>query len=191
MVAEPWILKMGNQLNLQMVVLLLEGKDCNFTSICYCVPPSNHFMLVGKEEVKSDHDECKTNEDFLRLIQQPLQRPRKVFLLQTSLEEEVLAQSISEKTSKHSGQGIKEFSNEVLLIAKLQHRYLVKILGCCIQDEEKMLIYEYVPNKSLDSFIFDEAKIMLLDWANRFDIMYGVARGILYLHQGFKIENHP
>ncbi|KAM1235674.1 hypothetical protein ACFX2J_005106 [Malus domestica] len=52
------------QLNLQMVVLLLEGKDCNFTSICYCVPPSNHFMLVGKEEVKSDHDECKTNEDF-------------------------------------------------------------------------------------------------------------------------------
>ncbi|KAM1762624.1 hypothetical protein ACFX12_005245 [Malus domestica] len=47
-----------------MVVLLLEGKDCNFTSICYCVPPSNHFMLVGKEEVKSDHDECKTNEDF-------------------------------------------------------------------------------------------------------------------------------
>ncbi|KAM2912437.1 hypothetical protein FF1_005079 [Malus domestica] len=54
----------GAVLNLQMVVLLLEGKDCNFTSICYCVPPSNHFMLVGKEEVKSDHDECKTNEDF-------------------------------------------------------------------------------------------------------------------------------
>ncbi|KAK7331834.1 hypothetical protein VNO80_28575 [Phaseolus coccineus] len=91
------------------------------------------------------------------------------------------------RLSKTSKQGISEFMNEVGLVAKLQHRNLVSVLGGCTQREERMLIYEYMPNSSLDHFIFDPIQGKFLNWRKRYEIIVGIARGLLYLHQDSKL----
>ncbi|KAK4479350.1 hypothetical protein RD792_014862 [Penstemon davidsonii] len=85
--------------------------------------------------------------------------------------------------SRGSGQGLLEFKTELVLISKLQHRNLVKLLGFCIHGNEKMIIYDYMPNKSLDFFLFDPVKREQLNWETRFNIIEGIAQGLLYLHK--------
>ncbi|XP_059627441.1 G-type lectin S-receptor-like serine/threonine-protein kinase At1g11330 [Cornus florida] len=85
------------------------------------------------------------------------------------------------RLSKSSGQGMEEFMNEVVVISQLQHHNLVRLLGYCVEEEEKMLIYEYMLSKSLDVFLFD--------WRKRANIVEGIGRGLLYLHRDLKTNN--
>ncbi|XP_068667813.1 cysteine-rich receptor-like protein kinase 10 [Aristolochia californica] len=87
------------------------------------------------------------------------------------------------RLSGNSKQGSEEFMNEVALIAKLQHRNLVRLLGWCLQGDENILIYEFVPNKSLDKFLFAPVEQARLVWPRRYQIIEGIARGLLYLHE--------
>ncbi|XP_010496365.1 PREDICTED: cysteine-rich receptor-like protein kinase 37 [Camelina sativa] len=92
------------------------------------------------------------------------------------------------RLTKGSGQGDMQFKNEVLLLTRLQHRNLVKLLGFCNEKDEEILVYEFVPNSSLDCFIFDEEKRRILTWDVRYTIIEGVARGLQYLHEDSQLR---
>ncbi|XP_042044559.1 cysteine-rich receptor-like protein kinase 10 [Salvia splendens] len=93
------------------------------------------------------------------------------------------------RLSKYSTQGEPQFKNEVFLVAKLKHMNLVKLLGFSMEGAERLLIYEFVQNASLDKFIFDPVKRSQLDWDSRYKIIRGIAKGMMYLHEesGLKI----
>ncbi|CAI0407068.1 unnamed protein product, partial [Linum tenue] len=89
---------------------------------------------------------------------------------------------------KDSAQGDIEFKNEVKLVAKLQHRNLVRLLGFCLKGRERLLIYEFIPNASLDHFLFDVDKRKDLNWERRYKIIIGVTRGMIYLHEDSRLK---
>ncbi|KAE8682008.1 hypothetical protein F3Y22_tig00111277pilonHSYRG00060 [Hibiscus syriacus] len=107
------------------------------------------------------------------------------------------------KLSQNSSQGKKEFENEAKVLARVQHRNVVNLLGYCIHGDEKLLVYEYITNQSLDKVLFrhgleiSELDLIVtmvvvysiepsrkeeLDWKRRYEIITGIARGLLYLH---------
>ncbi|XP_026432737.1 cysteine-rich receptor-like protein kinase 10 [Papaver somniferum] len=92
------------------------------------------------------------------------------------------------RLSKISGQGEREFKNEVTLVAKLQHKNLVKLVGFSLAGEEKLLIYEFMPNASLDQFLFDPIKRRHLIWERRYKIIGGIAKGLVYLHEESRLK---
>ncbi|KAJ6843906.1 L-type lectin-domain containing receptor kinase IV.2-like [Iris pallida] len=89
------------------------------------------------------------------------------------------------RVSHESRQGIKEFVAEIVSIGQLRHRNVVQLLGYCRRKGELLLVYDYMPNGSLDSFLYHETR-PALSWAQRFRIIKGVAAGLLYLHQDWE-----
>jgi hypothetical protein len=87
------------------------------------------------------------------------------------------------KVSHDSKQGMKEFIAEIVSIGRLQNRNLVQLLGYCRRKGELILVYEYMPNGSLDKYLYGKEDTSLLSWAQRFWIIKGIASGLLYLHE--------
>ncbi|XP_078153969.1 L-type lectin-domain containing receptor kinase SIT2-like [Carex rostrata] len=84
-----------------------------------------------------------------------------------------------------SNQGIREFISEVVSIGRLRHRNLVQLLGYCRSKGELLLLYDYMPNGSLDKYLYGHEK-PTLNWIQRFKIIKGVASGLLYLHEDWE-----
>ncbi|WVZ96470.1 hypothetical protein U9M48_042105 [Paspalum notatum var. saurae] len=87
-----------------------------------------------------------------------------------------------------SRQGIGELRSELVLVAKLHHKNLVRLIGVCLQEHEKILVYEYMPNRSLDTILFDSERNKELDWGKRFKIISGIAKGLQYLHEDSQLK---
>ncbi|CAN6219103.1 unnamed protein product [Urochloa humidicola] len=96
------------------------------------------------------------------------------------------------RLSRCSVQGIGELKNELALVAKLQHKNLVSLVGVCLERHERLLVYELVPNRSLDQILFapafPTADSEKLDWAKRRNIIQGIARGLQYLHEDSQLR---
>ncbi|XP_071686455.1 L-type lectin-domain containing receptor kinase V.9-like [Rutidosis leptorrhynchoides] len=84
-----------------------------------------------------------------------------------------------------SGQGMKEFVAEIATIGRLRHPNLVRLLGYCRRQDELFLVYDYMPNLSLDSLLFDPKSCVILTWKQRVKIILDVAEALAYLHEGW------
>ncbi|CAN6211875.1 unnamed protein product [Urochloa humidicola] len=94
------------------------------------------------------------------------------------------------RLSRSSTQGVDELKNELALVAKLKHKNLVRLVGVCLEQQERLLVYEFVPNRSLDLILFDTGneKNEQLDWGQRYKIINGIARGLQYLHEDSQLK---
>jgi len=86
------------------------------------------------------------------------------------------------RVSHESRQGIREFVSEIVSIGRLRHRNLVQLYGYCRRKSELLLVYDYMPNGSLDNYLYNQPKVRL-NWSQRFRIIKGVASGVVYLHE--------
>ncbi|XP_031489013.1 L-type lectin-domain containing receptor kinase S.4-like [Nymphaea colorata] len=94
---------------------------------------------------------------------------------------------VAVKRISHNGkQGLREFVAEVASLGRVTHRSLVRLQGWCRRQDELLLVYDFMPNGSLDEFLFDDTKAATLNWELRMRILKGIADGLLYLHKGWE-----
>ncbi|KAG2299606.1 hypothetical protein Bca52824_036078 [Brassica carinata] len=86
------------------------------------------------------------------------------------------------RVSHESQQGLEEFVSEIVIIGRMSHRNLVPLLGYCRRKGELLLMYDYMPNRSLDKYLYNSPEVTL-DWKQRMKVMLGVASGLFYLHE--------
>ncbi|GLT27485.1 hypothetical protein SLA2020_024790 [Shorea laevis] len=170
-----------------IVVVSTTGSLILIILICICI-----FFMVMKSKKKVETDEIQTGKalqyDFstIRAATSNFSETNKlgeggfgaVYKGRLANGQEIAVKRLS----MDSGQGDLEFKNEVQLLAKLEHINLVRLNGFCLEGNERLLVYEFVPNLSLDNFLFDSMKCTELDWDKRYKIIEGVAQGLLYLH---------
>nr|BAC57308.1 serine/threonine kinase receptor precursor-like protein [Oryza sativa Japonica Group]BAD31721.1 serine/threonine kinase receptor precursor-like protein [Oryza sativa Japonica Group] len=92
------------------------------------------------------------------------------------------------KLIESCGHGLNQLHNEVLVLAELQHKNLVRLQGFCVHKDEMLLVYEYIKNGSLDNFLFHASRGNALSWDQQYNIIFGIAKGIMYLHEDSSIR---
>ncbi|CAB4263087.1 unnamed protein product [Prunus armeniaca] len=178
-----------------VIVVVLVVFVTIFSSICF-------FFRVRKRRVKLEQDENSEDVSLVESLQYDFETIRSA--TDDFSDANKLGQGgfgavykgrlangtyiAVKRLSKNSEQGDREFKTEVTLVAQLQHRNLVRLLGFCLKAGERILIYEYVPNTSLNHFIFDPIDQAHLDWETRYKIIGGIARGLLYLHEDSRLR---
>ncbi|CAL2228042.1 unnamed protein product [Prunus armeniaca] len=178
-----------------IIVVVLVVLVTIFSSICF-------FFRVKKRRVKLEQDENSEEVSLVESLQYDFETIRSA--TDDFSDANKLGQGgfgavykgrlangtyiAVKRLSKNSEQGDREFKTEVTLVAQLQHRNLVRLLGFCLKAGERILIYEYVPNTSLNHFIFDPIDQAHLDWETRYKIIGGIARGLLYLHEDSRLR---
>ncbi|CAN6214367.1 unnamed protein product [Urochloa humidicola] len=94
--------------------------------------------------------------------------------------QQIAVKKLLGSTDEH---GLHQLHNEIQVLAELQHKNLVRLQGFCLHRAETLLVYEYIQNGSLDNFLFDDSGENAINWEQRYNIIIGIAKGILYLHE--------
>ncbi|XP_057798657.1 rust resistance kinase Lr10-like [Salvia miltiorrhiza] len=95
---------------------------------------------------------------------------------------------VAVKLLEKSGGNGKDFMNEIATIGRIHHVNVVNLVGYCAHGSKRALVYDFMPNGSLEKYLFNREKMNLLNWNIKFEIAVGVARGIEYLHRGYDVQ---
>ncbi|XP_037482210.1 cysteine-rich receptor-like protein kinase 6 [Triticum dicoccoides] len=181
------------------VALAVVSAALTFTIVCFCVRRRRRQQELPSHSTDSGNWESVPNINLPMLDLSALEVATENFSEGNKLGEggfgAVYKGSLADgqeiavkRLSQGSAQGIAELKTELVLVAKLQHKNLVRLIGVCLEEHEKLVIYEYMPNRSLDTILFDPERSKHLDWGKRFKIINGIARGLQYVHEDSQLK---